>query len=158
MATIDPFATCDVMICSTVKDLAKERVAAERAIRGLNLNIFRAEDLGSVAGSPRELCELLAQKCDLFVLLVGESSGFIIESEGISVIEFEYEVAHAQNPGKILIYLKDGVHREPRLEEFLKRVQDFDHGYVTSSFITPEDLYQKIQVDIVRWLTSHAKK
>ena len=41
---------------------------------------------------------------------------------------------------------------------FLKRLQDFEHGYFRSLFTTPEDLHEKIQRDIGRWLTSHYSK
>ena len=152
-----PLNTINVMISSTVSDLAQERDAAESAICALHLTTFRAERLGSLSLSPREMCKIMAEQCDLFILIIGERYGRIIESEGISVVEFEYEVARAQNPEKILVYVKEGVNREPRLEAFLKRVQDFEHGYFTSLF-TPEDLYEKIQRDIARWLTSYAKQ
>ena len=78
----------------------------------------------------------------------------MIEPEGISVVEFEYELARAANPGKILIYVKDGLTREPRLEKFINRLQDFERGHVTSLFTEPDDLYQKIQRDVTRWLAS----
>jgi hypothetical protein len=146
-----------VMISSTVEDLAQEREAAERAILGLRLTRFRAERFGSVSHSPLVICALLAEQCNIFILIIGERYGSVIKSKGISVVEFEYDVAHEQDPGKILVYVKDGVNREPRLEEFLKCVQDFEHGYFTSSFTTTEELYESIQRDVARWLTSHVK-
>jgi hypothetical protein len=154
----DPLVTFRVMISSTVEDLVQEREAAERAILGLGLTRLRAEKLGSTPQPPQVICALLAEQCDLFVQILGERYGYIIKSEGISVIEFEYEIARAQNPEKILVYVKDGVHRDPRLTEFLQRVQDFEQGYFRSLFTSPEDLYEKIQRDIVRWLTSQAKQ
>jgi hypothetical protein len=146
----DPLVTFRVMISSTVEDLVQEREAAERAILGLGLTRLRAEKLGSTPQPPQVICALLAEQCDLFVQILGERYGYIIKSEGISVIEFEYEIARAQNPEKILVYVKDGVH--------LQRVQDFEQGYFRSLFTSPEDLYEKIQRDIVRWLTSQAKQ
>jgi hypothetical protein len=157
LALPTPLKTIKVMISSTVSDLAQERDAAESAIRALGLTTFRVEQLGSLSLSPREICQLMAEECDIFILIIGERYGHIIESEGISVVECEYEVARAQNPGKILVYVKDGVNREPRLEALLKRLQDFEHGHFTSLF-TPEDLYEKIQRDIARWLTSNVKQ
>jgi len=146
------------MISSTVEDLAQEREAADRAILGLGLTRFRAETFGSVPHPPKVICALLAEQCDLFVLIIGQRYGYMIESEGISVVEFEYEVARAQNPEKILLYVKEGVSRDPRLEEFLKRLQDFEHGYFRSLFTTPEELFEKIQPDVARWLTSQVKQ
>lgn len=141
-----------VMISSTIKDLGPERDVADRAIRELNLTRFRSETFGSVPHPPKVVCEFLAQQCDIFVLIIGNQYGYIIESEGISVVEFEYRTARAQNRQKILVYVKSGVDREPPLTEFLKRVEDFERGYFRSSFITPDDLHDKIQADITRWL------
>jgi hypothetical protein len=141
-----------VMISSTVEDLRPERDAVDRAIRGLNLTRFRAETFGSVPHPPKVICALLAEQCDIFLLIIGERSGYMIESEGISVVEFEFRVARAQNREKILVYVKDGVDREPILEEFLKRVEHFEHGYFRSLFTTPDDLHQKVQGDVARLL------
>ena len=146
------------MISSTIEDLRPEREVADRAIRKLNLTRFRSETFGSVAHAPKVICALLAEQCDIFVLIIGKRHGYIIESDRISVVEFEYRTARAQNPGKILVYVKDGVDREPLLTEFIKRVEDFEHGYFRSSFTTPDDLHDKIQRDIGRWLASKVKQ
>lgn len=153
----NPTATFGVMISSTVNDLLQERDAADRAIRALHLDRFRAETFGSLPHTPRKICEFMADYCDLFILIIGQRYGHVIEPERISVVEFEYEVAHAQNPQKILVYVKNGVEREPRLQEFLQKVQDFEVGYFRSSFDTPEQLYERIHIDIARWLVSQTK-
>jgi len=149
--------TLRVMISSTVKDLGQERHAAERAIHGLRLSSFRAETFGSVPDTPKTLCALWASQCHIFILMVGERYGYIIKSKGISVVEYEYDIAHAEDPGKILVYVKDGVTREQRLEEFLRRLQDFECGHVTSSFTTSDELFEKIQRDVKNWLTSYGE-
>jgi hypothetical protein len=140
-----------VMISSTVEDLGPEREVADRAIRKLNLTRWRSETFGSVPHPPKVVCEFLAQQCDIFLLIIGERYGHTM-SDGKSVVEFEYRTARAQNPQKILVYVKDVVDREPQQKEFLKCVQDFEHGYFRSSFSTPDDLHDKIQSDIGRWL------
>ena len=149
---LEPFG---VMICSTIEDLAEEREAADRAIQGLKLTRFRSGTFGSLSCTPLEVCALLAQQCSLFVLIIGRRYGSIIESQGISVVEFEYRVAREQNSHKILAFVKEPVEREPREKEFLQRVQNFEYGYFTSEFTTPEDRYEAIQCDVSRWLTSH---
>jgi hypothetical protein len=141
------------MISSTTDDLIEEREAADIAIRELQLTRFRAETFGSVPHPPKVICELLAEQCDIFVLILGERYGYIM-SDGISVVEFEYSIARKDNPEKILVYVKQGVGREPLLEEFLRRVEDFENGYFRSFFKAAGDLHPKIQGDIVRWLKS----
>jgi uncharacterized protein DUF4062 len=149
----DPSATISVMISSTESDLAQERDAAERAIRDLRLTSFRAETIGSFPNTTREVCTSMAQRCDIFLLITGTRYGDIIE-DGKSYVEFEFEVARAQNPRKILLYVKDRVNREPKLTEFLQRLPP----YFRTLFITPEDLYEAIQRDIPRWMALRLKQ
>jgi Domain of unknown function (DUF4062) len=144
----------EVMISSTVADLGYERDAAARAIRGLRLVELRADTIGSLSHSPQKICAMLARRCDIFILIIGERYGYILEPEQISAVEFEYRIARAQNPKKILVYVKNGVVREPRLEAFLEDVADFKQGYLRTLFTTPENLYQQIQGDIAQWLRS----
>ena len=150
--------TLKVMISSTVEDLGPEREAADRAITGLKLTRFRAETLGSFPNSPEVICALMAEQCHIFILIIGERYGYEIKSRKKSVVEFEYDVARKQNRGKVLVYIKEGVTREPRLDEFVKRVEDFESGYFRTLFKTPEELSAKIQGDIARWIVSRMQE
>lgn|GEM_PF-2689245 len=150
--------TLKVMISSTVEDLGPEREAADRAITGLKLTRFRAETLGSLPHSPEVICALMAEQCDIFILIIGERYGYEIKSRKISVVEFEYNIARKQNRAKILVYIKEGVTREPRLEDFVKRLEDFESGHFRTLFKTPEELPAKIQSDIARWIVSRMQE
>lgn len=158
LLTSEMLVTFRVMISSTVNDLVEERAAVDRALRTLNLEGFRAETFGSLPDTPEAICADRAEQCHIFILITGARYGHIIKSRGISVVEFEYEVARAQDSGKILVYIKNGVNREPRLEEFVGRLSDFEHGHVTSSFTTPEDLFNRISRDVTQWLNSARKR
>jgi uncharacterized protein DUF4062 len=147
-----------VMVSSSVEDLVPEREAADRAIRELHLDVFIAEQYGSLSETPRNICEQMARHCDIFILIVGQRYGYVFEPDGISATQFEYETARAQSPEKILAYVKKGVTREPRLREFLKVVEDFNFGNFRSSFTSPKELSQQIRVGIMRWLVSRAKQ
>jgi hypothetical protein len=126
---LNPLNTLEVMISSTVEDLQHEREAAERAISSLRLAGLRAETIVSLSHAPIKVCELLAKRCDIFVLILGERYGYVIQPENISVVEFEFRNARAQNAGKILVYVKDGVVRDERLEKFCEQVTDIKAGY-----------------------------
>jgi hypothetical protein len=152
----DTTVTRLVMISSTVKDLVQERDAVARAIRALGLESYQAETFGSLPYPPRAVVASMAQRCDIFILITGENYGHIIE-EGISVVEFEFNVAREENSEKILVYIKDRVNRDPRLTKFLEGLQHFDGGYSRSLFLTPEGLYEKILPDIVRCLLLEAR-
>lgn len=143
-----------VMISSTVKDLRPERDVVDRALRTMDLEGFRSEILGSLPDTPEAVCASQAEQCHIFILITGERYGHIIKSRDISVVEFEYNVARAQNPEKILVYIKDGVNRESRLQDFVDRLLDFEDGYVTTSFTLPNELSQRIPGDVTDWLNS----
>jgi hypothetical protein len=150
--------TFRVMISSTVKDLIEEREEAERAIRSLNVQGFRAETIGSRPYTPKRLCALWAEQCNALVLIIGERYGHRIKSTGKSVVEFEFEVAYKQDPEKIFVYVKDGVTREPELENFHDRLRDFENGYVESLFTSADDLGKKIKRDVSDWLAEVKQK
>ena len=143
-----------VMISSTIKDLRPERDVVDRALRTLNLEGFRSEILGSLPETPEAICKSRAEQCHIFILITGERYGHIIKSRDVSVVEFEYDVARSQNPGKILVYIKDGVTRESRLQDFVDRLLDFEDGYVTTSFTSPDELSKRIPGDVTDWLKS----
>jgi len=147
-----------IMVSSTVEDLIPEREAADRAIRGLHLDGFLAEKYGSLPDTPRNICEHMARHCDIFILIIGERYGYVPDPGGISVVQLEFEAARGESPQKILAYVKKGVIREERLQEFLKVVEDFNFGYLRSSFTSPKQLSEQIQVGIMRWLVSRAKQ
>jgi uncharacterized protein DUF4062 len=147
-----------IMISSTIKGLEQERDAAEKAISGLRHLPLRSENFGSASQPPREICILLAKRCRIFVLIIGQYYGTKIEPEGISVVELEFNTAYKQNPKKILLYVKDGVPYEPEVEAFLSQLQHFNEGFFRSLFKTPEELYELLQRDLTRWITSHVKK
>ena len=155
---LDLLTPFGVMISSTVRGLEQERNAAERAISGLRLIPLRSETFGSASQPPREICKLLAKRCRIFVLIIGEYYGTKIEPEGISVTELEFNTAYEQNPDKILLYKKDGIRYKPEVKAFLKRLEHFDAGFFRSLFNTPEELYELLQRDLTRWITSHLKK
>ena len=149
--------TITVNIGSTVEDLGEERQAAAEAIRRLRMTELSREMLETSSEPLRDVYTLLAEECHIFILIVGERYGSPIEAGGISVTEFQYQVARQKNPEKILVYVKDDVIREPRLHDFLTRVQEAEHIDIRS-FITPEELFEKIQRGIADWLTVHGKQ
>jgi|KBSSwiStaDraftv2_1062776.scaffolds.fasta_scaffold16657_3 hypothetical protein len=140
-----------VMISSTIEDLREERKAAERAIHSLSLKGLRSETIGSRPYTPLRLCKLWAEQCNVFILITGEKYGHF-KSRDQSVVEFEFEMAKQREPGKIFVYLKEGITREPALEKFVDRLKDFERGYVKTSFNTPEELEQQIRENISGWL------
>ncbi len=142
-----------VMISSTIEDLRPEREAVDQAIQDFHFERFRAEALGARSRSPKEICDQMAKECDLFILILGEKYGFIINDLHISVTHREYNVARADNPQKILVYEKQAANREPRAIDFLKAVSDFDKGYFLRQFESVDDLADGVKEDIAVWIS-----
>lgn len=142
-----------VMISSTIEDLGPEREAVDQAIQNFHFVRFRAEALGARSRSPREFCDEMAKKCDLFILILGEKYGFIINDLGISVTHREYNVARADNPQKMLVYEKKVPNREPLAIDFLKEVSDFDKGYFLRQFKSVDELANSVKEDIAVWIS-----
>lgn len=146
-----------VMISSTV-DLSQEPVAVDRELTKLHLETLRAETIGSRPDSPDSVSESRAKECHLFILITGERYGPILESKGMSAVEFEYQTAWNYDHGKILVYTKNGVTREPRLEEFVRRLTDSRRGHSAGSFTRAEDLSKSIPPDVKRWIKERREK
>ena len=148
-----PLHSISLMISST-EDLVQEREVATLAIKKLGLTEIRTE----TSGTPSEnVYDSVAQECKAFILIIGEHYGPPMGPKGISMVEFQYKAACKQSPENILVYKKDDVIRQPRLQGFLTRVQEAKHTYVRS-FITPEELYEEIHRGIAQWLTLHGKQ
>ena len=155
-----------IFISSTTKDLQPERDAVERAIAGLRLEAVRSEKVGSQSATPREICALMAQKCDIYLGILGGRYGHVLR-EGISATEFEFKTA--REAGKpILLYRKrvPDVDSEQqtflewldrlRQQTFLEHVSDFDTGYYIREFDdndVPDRLIEWVQADVSQQIT-----
>lgn len=116
-----------IFISSTMKDLQPERNAVEKAIQKLGFEVIRAETYGSTSHTSRETVRTMVRACDIYLGIFGACYGWMPPGESISVTEIEFR--EARDLGKhMLIYVKDARQREPRQQEFLKRVEDFDKG------------------------------
>jgi HEAT repeat protein len=142
------------MISSTTEDLVKEREIVDRAIKSFKFERYRAESMGSISRSPREVCEQMARDCDLLVLITGERYGWIIPDLGVSVTHREFEVARLENPKKILVYVKDVITREKGAEDFLHEVTEFSTGYFRRvPFKSLSELEEGVKEDMALWIS-----
>jgi ABC-type nitrate/sulfonate/bicarbonate transport system permease component len=140
-----------IMISSTIKDLEPERTVVAKAIADFRFERFRSESMGALSRSPETVCDEMARECDIYILIVGASYGWVIPHSNISVTEREYDVARASDPEKILVYVKnlpDGA-REPRQEIFLNKATDFRTGYFRAKpFDSSDELATRVKDDL----------
>jgi len=139
--------------------LIEERSAVDEAIKEFRFERFRSENMGSIARSPQEVCDEMAEDCDLFILIVGARYGWVIPELNISVTEREYDIAKKNNPGKILVYIKDVERREERAKKFMDKVSDFKTGYFRPKpFDSLSALKDQAENDISIWPTDRINK
>jgi hypothetical protein len=95
----------------------------------------------------------MATECDLYVLLLGPDYG-MDSGDGRSATEIEYDAAHAHDPTKVLVFLKNDTTRAPdaHQERFIKKVTDYSHGYWRSKYANTDTLRTRLQDSCLRWL------
>lgn len=143
-----------VMISSTIEDLGPEREVVDKAIRQLRFARYRAESMPTLCRPSREVCMQMAQRCDLFILILGQRYGYIIPDLGKSVTHYEYEIARLSDSTKVLVYVKKVPCREAKLEAFINSVTDFDFGYFRRpEFESADQLYDYLLEDIPVWVS-----
>ncbi|HKH08944.1 MAG TPA: DUF4062 domain-containing protein, partial [Agromyces sp.] len=137
-----------VFVSSTLRELAPERRAARTAIEQLNLAPVMFE-LGARPHPPQDLYRAYLEQSDIFVGLYAESYGWVAPGDEVSGLEDEYRLAPHAMPK--LVYVKEGVEREPRLQELLGRIKGDDRvSYVY--FTDADQLAELIRSDLATLL------
>lgn len=142
-----------VFVSSTQADMQQDRDQVEMVITKLGHECLRAETHTAPAKSPIQACRGMAHDCDIYIGVYGSRYGSIDDEIGTSITEMEYDEARAENPGKILIYIKQQNEYEPRQHQFLTKVQDFHKGYFRHEFFdTLDRLRQQVEGDLIAWI------
>ena len=143
-----------VFVSSTLRELAPERRAVRAAIEQLNLAPVMFE-LGARPHPPRDLYRAYLDQSDIFVGLYSESYGWVSPGDEVSGLEDEYRLAPREMPK--LVYVKEGVEREPRLQELLGRIKGDDRvSYVY--FTDAEQLAELVRSDLATLLAERFER
>lgn len=126
-----------VFISSVIAGFEPYREAAARGVRALGHEVVRAEDFGASPASPQEVCLRGVRDADVIVLIIGDRYGYMQRS-GLSATHEEYREARERR--SVLVFVQQGVEREPRETEFLHEVQAWSTGHYTAGFFNPEEL------------------
>lgn len=153
-----------VFISSTMKDLANERDAVCQKLREFDFEPVNAEGwLPDGTTSWERIAEELSTS-DLFVLLLGDSYGWVPKSgpksdTNLSVTHIEYLEAREQGL-PVLPFLKklsyDSDRTSPdalRRDEFRRQVMDWEKGVFRGEFDLARDLSQKVAQALIGVLT-----
>lgn len=130
-----------MFISSVVGGFEEFRAAAADAIRTLGHEVERSEDLPASASSPQQACLAEGRKADVVVLLLGERYG-AAQMSGISATHEEYREARERSP--VLVFVQEGVTREPAQQAFVDEVEEWATGHVRVGFTDPTDLKTKL--------------
>ncbi|NEH52427.1 DUF4062 domain-containing protein [Rhizobium leguminosarum] len=142
-----------IFISSTMKDLGNERRAVAAKLRALNLEPVNAERLHPDGGTSWDVIRNEIAGSDLFILLSGESYGFIPKDgpgagKGKSITHMEFEYADSIGL-PILPFFKrlSGQWRSKdarNREEFRRQVADWATGRFRQEFDWDDDLAEKV--------------
>lgn len=150
-----------VFISSTMLDVANERADVARKLRHFNFEPVNAEGLMPDGTGSWARIEAEIRTCDIFVLVLGESYGWIPDSGpksefGLSVTELEFEEARRQEL-PILVFIKrlsDRAPRDDRRDAFRKRVAAWDGGYFRAEFDLAHDLADSVGQAVVELISN----
>ena len=132
-----------VFVSSIMSGYAECRQAARAGIRQAGCDTVMAEDFAAQGTSSRNACIDGVQRADALVLLLGARYGWVAPS-GRSATEEEYQEA-IRGHIPILVFVQDGISREPEQQGFIGRVEDYIHGHFRRSFQSPDDLRRLVK-------------
>lgn len=148
-----------VFISSTYQDLIPYRQKVNESIQRLQQITVGMELFGSESESPLDVCIKRVKEAALFILIVGFRYGGIIEEQGKSITQIEYETAIAEGIPTLVYIIDDDEPVSLKSIDFenAKKLSEFKetlkHRHVVSTFTTPDDLGSKVLADVQRELS-----
>ncbi|HWS86279.1 MAG TPA: DUF4062 domain-containing protein [Pyrinomonadaceae bacterium] len=145
-----------VFIASTMKDLANERDAVVRRVRGFNFEPVNAE--AWLPGGTRvwERIEKEIESCHLFILISGESYGWVPDEgpgapDGLSVTHMEMRKARAEGLPILPFFKRLGYEstRDEGRDTLRREVASWAEGRVVAEFELASDLAEKVTSSLV---------
>ncbi|WLI75883.1 DUF4062 domain-containing protein [Kosakonia sp. H02] len=154
-----------VFISSTMKDLRNERQQVIDRLTFLGLEPVYAEAFSPDGGTSWEVIDPKLQGCHLFVLILGESYGWVPNSgyggeQNKSVTHLEYDAARKLNI-PVLPFMKRleyGAEAEKLRDDFRNEVAGWDKGHFRGEFELATDLADKVARAVTEVLMESASK
>lgn len=149
-----------IFVSSTYQDLSTHRKAIWGLLEEFDVAVRGMEEFGARTETPLETCLIEVGQSDIYIGVVGFRLGSVEESSGKSYTQLEYEKAQELKK-ETLVYLIDeenarvpvkyidrDANRE-KLEAFKRTLRD---RHTVDSFVTEDDLVQKLRRDLGRHL------
>lgn len=147
-----------IFICSTEKDLKDHRIKVWARMEKLELAISGMEIFGARTDAPLKTCLKEVSDCKYLIGIIGMRYGSIDDESEKSFVQLEYETANKLGLD-ILIYLIDKENapvlpKNVDTDESARKLESFketlQRNHTTSLFISPDDLADKIERDLIR--------
>lgn len=138
-----------IFISSLISGFGPYRDAAKVAVTTLRHQPVMAEDFGARPASPQLTCLQGVREADLVLLILGQGYGTVQGASGVAPTHEEYREAKGRKP--VLVFVQQGVLREPAQEAFVTEVQAWEGGHFRAGFSTPGEL----QAAIIRALRDY---
>lgn len=132
-----------VFVSSVMKGYEEYREATRVGIRQAACDAVLAEEFAAKSASSRNACIDGVQSADALVLLLGPRYGCVAPS-GRSATEEEYQEAKREQM-PILVFVQDGISKDPDQQAFVARVEDYIHGHFRKSFQSSDDLKRLVK-------------
>ena len=140
-----------VFVSSTLRELARERAAAQEAIASLRLAPVLFEQ-GARPHAPRDLYAAYVEQCDVFVGVYWQSYGWVAAGAEISGLEDELELVLGSGKPMLLYVKEPAPDREEALSALIRRIeQQASSAYRT--FTSAEELRTLVTDDVALLLT-----
>lgn len=148
----------EVMLSSTVDDLARDRAAVMNSINAVGITKFVG--ISPIAGPSYSSSGYsgtieLAERCHLYILILGGRYGYI-GNRGVSATELEFDAAYREDPTKILIFRKSVTLVDPRQQGFISRVADYHKGYYVRDYRRPAEIGELALTSFKEWIRERA--
>jgi hypothetical protein len=157
-----------IFISSTMRDLANERAEVRRRLGEMNFQPVGAEEMMPDGTGSLDRLALEIEASDLFVLILGESYGWIPKSgplaeEGKSVTELELDIARSAGI-PVLVFMKrltadaaPSTDDARRRDAFRAAVGAWDGGWFRTEFDLARDLSEKVGHAVVEFITNRVR-
>lgn len=143
----------NVFISSVVGGFEEYRAAAGKAVGMLGHQPVMSEAFGARTYSSDIACITEVKNCDVYILILGATYGYVPEGDDVSVTHAEYRAAmEASRP--ILVFVQD-VKMEQAQHAFKQEVEGYYTGQFRESFSTPEELKDGIVQALSLWQRSN---
>ncbi len=126
-----------VFISSVISGFEIYRDASVRSARALGHEVRRSKDFSASPVTRQQACLTGVRWADVTVVLLGPTYG-TPQRSGLSATHEEYREARGSHP--VLVFVQQGVTREPQQDGFVTEVRDWSSGHVAPGFRTPEEL------------------